>query len=403
MSLEHNNLTDALLKSDAVRKDPSIVPRLQQSLRYFRDMARLAVTHEGAYEDSANESPVPSGSVEDLTLVHPGAVLQSLSRRPDTSPSSAFAVTTRADESALVLLQDISQAGSTPLHYPAYFTENWMSYGPWSVPPRVAPPSVASLSMARQACPFGLRVLRNLLNIAYYSLVGQYGHTYEVAQSIFRFAFLDFTPHELSFILRWYLGPGKDELPCLGFATSVFNASYEVEGKPTIQSLPLARNANKGGYYTPFTPAFEEDYVSLFELDGYLRDLGVFEINQHTFSMLTTLPKPILSISPNATGSLNSKPTISRPQGPPNMFSFDNFFGQRSTSLSLGSSPSAGLIAGSTSDIIEMGRPQVFTVSIEKFLRELSSITVCLGHGPALMRRLVQPAIMASVTEAIEP
>jgi hypothetical protein len=403
MSLEHNNLTDALLKSDVVRKDLSVVPRLHRSLKYFRDMARLALTHEGADEESVNESSVPLDSAENLVLDNAAAVLQSTHRRPNASPSSAFAVVTRADESALVLLQDISQAESSPLHYPAYFAENWVSYGPWSVPPRVAPPSVASLSMAHQACPFGLKILQNLLNIAYYSLIGQHGYTYEVAQSIFRFAFLDFTPHELSFIIRWYLGPGKGELPCLGFATSVFDASYEVEGKPTIQSLPLARNANKGGYYTPFTPAFEEDYVSVFELDNYLRDLGVFEVNQHTFLMLTMLPNPMLSIPPIVTGSSNSMPQTSKPQGPPSMFDFDNFFGQRNASLSLDSFPSGNLVSDSASDIIEIGRPQVFTVSIEKFLRELSSITVCLGHGPALMRRLVQPAVMAAVINVIEP
>ncbi|KAF2787995.1 hypothetical protein K505DRAFT_421417 [Melanomma pulvis-pyrius CBS 109.77] len=405
MSQEHNSLTDTLLESRAIRLDPSVVPRLQQSLQSFRDMARIAIKHEATGDDSASENPEVQGHILDN---HGRANLQAIEfpfTQEGADLSSGIQATTRADDSALFILQKISQAKSSPLHHPTFFGDHWMTYGPWSVLPRVAPPNAASWSMARQACPFGLEVLRSVLNVAYYSLVDQYGNARalnNVARSFFRFAFLDFTPEELSFIIRWYLGPGNDELPCLGFATTVYDASYEVEGKPTIQSLPLARSYNKGGYYAPY-PTYEEDYISLFDLDNFLRGLGVFEINSQTFSMLTTLPNPILQPSTSnvsnvsASSIFNSSATPQRPQ---NLFNFDHLFHQSASTIS--NFPSSASISPQISPEPPNVAPRkVFVISIAKFIQELSSITLCLCHGPAIIRRLVQPAVLASVIDIV--
>jgi hypothetical protein len=397
--MEHSSLTDMLLGSHTIQKDPSVVPRLQQSLQAFRDMARVAIEHELAEENSSDENLELSANTTDLATSEHASTMTRIPRIQDEQNSSKnLATITQADDTALILLQNLSEAESSPLYHPAYFGTHWTSYGPWTVPPRVVSPRLISKSKAHQSYPFGLESLANLLRISYNSLVNQSGNTFSVAQSFFRFAFEDFTSQELSFIIKWYLSLGEDELPCLGYATLNFDESYEVPGKPTIQSLPGARSTNKGGYYPPY-PSFEVDYLSFFEMDSFLRNLGVFEFNTQTFSMLTTLPNPLLDppISDTVQAAKGHVPT----QSVQNAFNFDYIFHQ---SLLIASDPlSTTEIRGEdATESLETSIQKVFIVSIPKFFDELSTITVCLRHGPAILRSFVQPAVLASVINVLD-
>jgi hypothetical protein len=393
MSIEHSNFTDKLLRSHAIRKDPSVLPHLQQSLQAFRNLARVAINHESMNGESSKKSLDSSANISDLAPTTEPPYTQD-----ETTSFFNLATVTQADDTALILLQNLSEAESSPLHHPLYFGTHWTSYGPWTVAPRVVSPRITSATSAHEAYPFGLETLFGLLNIGYNSLANQYGYSFSVAQSFFRFAFSDFTSQELSFIIRWYLGLGKDELPCLGFATLDFDDSYEVPGKPTIQSLPGARITNKGGYYPPY-PSFEVDYLSFFEMDSFLRSLGVFEFNARTFSMLTDLPNPMrdasaFDVSQQVKGDVT-------PQKFQSAFNFDSFF-NRSPSMASDALPSAETRAEHTSHDLRTSQQKVFIVSIPKFFEELSTITVCLRHGPAIIRSFVQPAVLASVINVVE-
>jgi hypothetical protein len=402
MSIEHSNLTDKLLGSHAIRKDPLVLPHLQQSLQAFRELARGAINHESTNGDACNESLESSVDTSDFApSEHASTTITTIDPldTQDQKPSLFnLAKVTQADDTALILLQNLSEAESSPLHHPLYFGTHWTSYGPWTVAPRVVSPRVTSATSARAAYPFGLETLFGLLNIGYNSLANQYGYSFSIAQSFFRFAFTDFTSQELSFIIRWYLSLGKDELPCLGFATLDFDESYEVPGKPTIQSLPNARITNKGGYYPPY-PSFEVDYLSFFEMDSFLRSLGVFEFNTGTFSMLTTLPNPLLDALASDVPQ-EAKGRVTPPKWQ-NAFNFDSFFNQ-SPSIASDALPFAGIPAEHTSNDLRTLRQRVFIVSIPKFFEELSTITVCLRHGPAIIRSFVQPAVLASVISVLD-
>jgi hypothetical protein len=371
-----------------------MVPRLQQSLQAFRDMARVAIEHELAEENSSDENLESSAN----TGEHASTMTRITRTQDELNWSKNLTAITQADDTALILLQNLSEAESSPLYHPTYFGTHWASYGPWTVPPRVVSPRLISKSKAHQSYPFGLETLANLLRISYSSLVNQSGYTFSAAQSFFRFALKDFTSQELSFIIKWYLSSGEDELPCLGYATLNFDESYEVPGKPTIQSLPDARSTNKGGYYPPY-PSFEVDYLSFFELDSFLRNIGVFEFNTQTFSMLTTLPNPLLRAT--TSDIVQAAKGHVPPQCVQNAFNFDYIFQQN---LSIASDPLSNTETRGEDALesLETSLQKVFIVSIPKFFDELSTITVCLRHGPAILRSFVQPAVLASVINVLD-
>ncbi|ORY15412.1 hypothetical protein BCR34DRAFT_585063 [Clohesyomyces aquaticus] len=371
MSLEHSRLTERLLKCDTVTKSREAVSQLRQSLNTFRDLAQVATWNEEAYHDT-NTFQVTQPDFDQGPTIGIGVV------DPDVS----------------------SLDPAWPVLHQRYFGESWLSYGPWTIAPRVAPPSVMSQLHTQEVRDFGLDVLRSSLQIAYAALLNHsVEFPFDVAQSMFRYALKDFTKEELSFIIRWYLGPGVSELACLGFATSSFDPSYEVAGKPTIQSLPHQSNSVKTGSYTPYFPEFAEEYVSAFEMSRYLQTLGAFDFDIQTISMTTGHPDLHTTLDCRQPRRGNNHGCPSKLQGAQieptrfyTMFNFNSFFGDVSSTTAV---PTP--LGGSQSD-----RRHVITVSTPKFLQELALVSVCLGHGPAFSRRAIPTALMASVISTRE-
>ncbi|KAF2464567.1 uncharacterized protein BDR25DRAFT_396650 [Lindgomyces ingoldianus] len=383
MSVEHSRLAETLLKSDIIRVDSSIVSQLRQSLKTFVELARVAtLNEEGNDRDAQALHSLSENTFAQFDRRTPTSVMLASRSSRHAGPPTGW-----------------KAASIWPLLHRRQFGDSWLSYGPWTIAPRVVPPSIISRSLSYRSFGFGVDVIRSSLQIAYDALVdpGLHGFSHDVTQSMFQYALTDFTKEELSFIIRWYLGPGVSELPSLGFATSTFSASSEVEGKPTIQSLPHLRKGNQPGLYIPYAPALKDHYVGAFDLKSYLQGLGAFEFNLQTISMLASFPDttmPYGEILPplNVAGFNTSRlpgleGRISAYQNP---YNFDSFFaGSDFTQYSTynHSAPSSETRTDSR---------RLLTISTPKFLQEVAMVSVCLGHGPAVLRGAIPDALRAS-------
>ncbi|KAL4863886.1 hypothetical protein BDV12DRAFT_176965 [Aspergillus spectabilis] len=390
MSSAFVDFVDFLLHSKDIQKDSGLMQKLHETIGHFVSANEPENTSEGC------EGETPIASKETTTNDIP--LISSLLTPGKLSPENIF-------------------GNGWPEYLPTSFTQ----LDRWD------PQSEMS--------PFSRNLVYYTLSIAYQCLSSSPGFPLELAERIFRFSLLLHSKEELLFNLRWFLGPGNQELIRLAFVSFESTHSTTTTGLPTPEGSPILPSLQPAVdvYATDMTPVKEVigvatgPFLNAREVEQYLHNKGARFLDSETIEIalperlsgrvvegLFPLQTSFLRPSSDATAApydvlMDDDTTTDRLRalaGDNNasldtdlwdLFNFNELSGDPVMSYP-DLLPSSSAQYGQSEQQVFLGNP-TRRLRTSVLFQNLACIGLCLSRGPGYLREYIDHAIFSSIVQ----
>lgn len=358
-----------MLQSDTAIADASLMEELGRTTENIADLARSL--DDGRESDTSPAAEVPTPEATTATM------MASLPIDPISAGPSTGSLIIR-----------------TPSLNINIFGNGWFGQVASNFP-HLAECTVAPLPNVSDF-PLAMKIIIATIQIGYHALfetIQLPGDSSRIiANRVFNYSLRYHSAEEIMFNLRWFLGPGQQEMHRLGnisFVTGPFAHIYREALKshrrvgefvPAIDDDAFREVAPmRGAALSESVVVTDEDaYVNANAVERYLWEKGIWFVGNDD---IVEVPGSVVELMP-ARGA--AAPAGSRQRGrsrapkPWDFFNFNNVFvGDRP--------PSPGALS--------------VRVSQTKLLTSLVGTAVCLASGPGYERRLIDEAIKAAVVE----
>lgn len=357
-----------MLQSDTAIADASLMEELGRTTENIADLAR-SLDH-GQESETSPAAEMPTVEATTATMI-PSFPVDPLSSGPSTG-----ALITRA-----------------PSLNTNIFGNGWFGQVASNFP-HLAECTIAPLPSVSDF-PLAMKIIIATIQIGYHALfetVQLPGDSSRmIANRVFNYSLRYHSAEEIMFNLRWFLGPGQQDMHRLGnisFVTGPFAHIYREALKshrrvgefvPAIDDDAFREVAPARGAVSEAVVVTDEDaYVNANAVERYLWGKGIWFVGNDD---VIEVPASVVESIP-ARGA--AAPVGSRLGGrsqalkPWDFFNFNNVF--------VGDRPPSP-------------RAVSVRVSQTKLLRSLVGTAVCLASGPGYERRLIDEAIKAAVVE----
>ncbi|KAK0119140.1 hypothetical protein ONS96_012207 [Cadophora gregata f. sp. sojae] len=273
MSTVFVDLSDSLIRSAALQKDPATTHSLVAATSKFVTLAKDVMDDSDDVIDTALYPG--SNSSYGGKATRPTVGITSL-------PNNRQTKSTTAPVPRLLVPEHFNPVPATLLKKEV-FGNGWFGLQP-EVLRRLSPPKSADLGQLDGS--FGVKLLQTTLSVAYEYLMDVSGSHYDIIMNMYGFALMYHTKEELIFNLRWFLGPGFRALRALGRAVFGYSSSLSLQYlsanssglepkilNPLIDALALVE-AQKT------YPTIQ--YLNAFDVEDYIISKGAFHIDQDT-------------------------------------------------------------------------------------------------------------------------
>lgn len=360
-----------MLQSDTAIADPSLMEELGRTTENIADLARSLDDGQESETSPAAEVHTPEAATATMIASLPVDTIHPISAGPSTG--------------SLII-----RAPSLNINI---FGNGWFGQVASNFP-HLAECTVAPLPNVSDF-PLAMKIIIATIQIGYHALFETIqlpgDSSRMIANRVFNYSLRYHSAEEIMFNLRWFLGPGQQEMHRLGnisFVTGPFAHIYREALKshrrvgefvPAIDDDAFREVVPARGAVSESVVMTEEDaYVNANAVERYLWEKGIWFVGNDD---IVEVPASVVESMParGAAAPVGSRQGgRSRAPKPWDFFNFNNVFvGDRP--------PSSKALS--------------VRVSQTKLLRSLVGTAVCLASGPGYERRLIDEAIKAAVVE----
>ncbi|KAL2858301.1 hypothetical protein BJX68DRAFT_228346 [Aspergillus pseudodeflectus] len=327
------DFVDFLVRSRSYQMDRNLMRKLHETIRRFM----VANDHEQCADGRASTTMHSETTTDQQPLEASG-------HEDYTSGTDMLSYSTLPGEPNIL---DYTLGNGWPEHYPVSYT---------MLDERLKP-------RVHDASPFVRRLIYHTINFGFQLLNGGTEYPLELAKRVFQFSLLFHSRQELLFNLRWFLGPGSQELVRLAFVPFEGSPTPATEDSVNTTSLVPAVDAYavNATRINGFDNAAAAPFVNAQEVELYLHEKGAHFLDGDTIEV--PLPE-----SPPTTDEILQPSTFTYHGQTEQICAYDNLKYRLRTSL---------------------------------LIENLIYISVCLSKGPAYRRHDLDHAIFLSTIDMV--